>query len=172
MLIYIIIIILTPPITAILTFLIQLIKQKNRIKNSKETRILSLNSITTQITADELYNIDRPKCFFYNYYEEANRSSFKFYDSTFLNIKCSKEYIFNENKLDTCIFHLNKSCNTPEPKRIFREIRKINGNPDEIYYNKDVSLLECIWYGKNGSIIFRRFISNMVEIVFQIKQTL
>lgn len=55
------------------------------------------------------------------------------------------------------------------PKRIFRELRKVNGDPDEMHYDKDVSLLECIWYGKNGSISFRRYISNMVEIVFQIK---
>lgn len=170
MLIYIIIIVITPPITALITLLIQLIKQKNRIKNSKEKRILSLNNITTRITAVELYNIDRPKSFFYNYYEEANRSSFKFYDSTFLNIKCSKEYIFDGSKLDTCIFHLNKSCNASEPKRIFRELRKINGDPDEIHFEKDISLLECIWYGKNGSILFRRFLSNMVEIMFEIKQ--
>lgn len=170
MLIYIIIIVLTPPITALIILLIKLIKQKNRIMNSKEMRILSLNNITTQITADELYNIDRPKYILYNYYEEANRSSFKFYDSTFLNIKCSKEYVFDGSKLDTCIFHLNKSCNESVPKQIFRELRKVNGDPDEIHYDKDVSLLVCIWYGKNGSIIFRRFLSNMVEIVFVIKQ--
>ena len=170
MLIYIIIIILTPPITALITLLIQLIKQKNRIKNSKETRILSLNNITSSITADKLYNIDKPKCFFYDYNEKANRSSFKFYDSIFLNIKCSKKYIFDGNKLDTCIFHLNKSCNELVPKRIFRELRKVNGYPDEMHYEKNVSLLECIWYGKNGSITFRRFVSNMVEIVFEIKQ--
>lgn len=169
MLIYLIIILLTPPITALITLLIQLIKQKNRIENSKEKRILSLNNITIPITADELYNIDRPKCFLYNYYEEADRSSVRYYDSTFLNIKCSKEYIFDGSKLNTCIFHLNKSCNASEPKRIFRELRKTNGDPDEIHYDKDISLLECIWYGKNGSIMFRRFVSNMVEIIFEIK---
>ena len=161
--------VLIPLINIIIIFFMQFKKQKNRIKNSKETRILSLNNITIQITADELYNIDRPKYILYNYYEEANRSSFKFYDSTFLNIKCSKEYVFDGSKLDTCIFHLNKSCNESMPKRIFRELRKVNGDPDEMHYDKDVSLLECIWYGKNGSISFRRYISNMVEIVFQIK---
>lgn len=78
--------VLIPLINIATMFFIQFIKLKNKIKNSKEKRILSFNNVTSQITAEELYNIDGPKCFLYNYYEEADRLSIKYYNSTFLNI--------------------------------------------------------------------------------------
>lgn len=76
--IVLILFVLIPLINIVIMFFMQFIKQKKKIKNSRETRILSLNKVTSQITAEELYNIDRPKCFFYNYYEETGRSSVKF----------------------------------------------------------------------------------------------
>lgn len=170
MLIYLIIILLTPPITVLITLIIQLIKQKNRIKNSKEMRILSLNNITKPITIYELSNYDKLSCFNFIPYNKLKKKYIKCDPSIFLNMKCTKEYFFTDDKLDFCNYQMNKSGNPSAPKYIFRELRKTNGDPDEIHYDKDISLLECIWYGKNGYLIFRRYISNMVEIVFEIKQ--
>lgn len=61
--------------------------------------------------------------------------------------------MFFNDMLDNCTFQMNKSCNISEPKRILRELKKVNGDPDEIHYDKDLSLLECIWHGKMGLYI-------------------
>lgn len=168
LLIYLIILFLTPPITALLTIFVKHINQKKKIKNSKNTRVLSLNNITKPINIYDLPNYGKVGSFEYIPYNETNKKYIKCFSSAFFNTKCDKEYYFINDKLDFCNFQMNKSGDISEPKRIFRELRKINGNPDEIYYEKYLSLLQCIWYGKNGSIIYKRYISNMVEITFML----
>lgn len=168
MLICLIIIFLAPPITALVTLLIKYINQKNKIKNSRETRILSLNNIKSPISINEIVNYEKLGNFIFMSHDELKKKYIKYDSSIFFNIKCEKEYFFIDDKLDICNYQLNKSCNPSVPKHIFRELKKINGNPDEIYFDKDLFLLQCIWYGKNGHIVYKRYISNMVEITFKL----
>lgn len=67
-------IILTPIITALLTLLIQYIKQKSRIKSSKTTRTLSLDNITVPFHINELRNVEKSKNFSYVPYVKWNKN--------------------------------------------------------------------------------------------------
>ena len=65
---------------------------------------------------------------------------------------------------------LNKSCDSLIPKLVFKELVKVNGYPDEIYFDKKTGLLECTWYGVNGVIQFKRFDNNMVDITLELNE--
>ena len=150
---------------------------KNRIENSKNSRILSLNSISTAITLDELLEIEMSKEYSITdrklkYDNDQTKKDFdvKYTNTSFFGIHCIKEYLFVDERLHMIIFDIDTSHWMP--KDIYEEIVKINGEPDETdvksdKYHRDM----CIWYGKNGSMVYTDDdINNTIEIVFEIKE--
>lgn len=170
LLIYIIIILLTPPVTILVTLIIQCIKQKKRVKNSKETRILSLDNISSPITLNEAimrqehHNfISIPHVMGYDWCTTID-------DLKFMNFECTKKFFFIDLKLYMLDIQLNKSCDSLIPKLVFKELVKVNGYPDKIYFDKKTGLLKCTWYGINGSICFNRFANNMLYITLELNK--
>lgn len=170
LLIYIIIILLTPPVTILVTLIIQCIKQKKRVKNSKETRILSLDNISSPIALNEAimrqehHNfISIPHVMGYDWCTTID-------DLKFMNFECTKKFFFIDLKLYMLDIQLNKSCDSLIPKLVFKELVKVNGYPDEIYFDKKTELLECTWYGINGSICFKRFANSMLYITLELNK--
>ena len=170
LLIYIIIVLLTPPVTILITLIIQCIKQKKENKNSKETRTLSLDNISSPIALDEAimrqehHNfISIPHVMGYDWCTTMD-------DLKFMNFECTKKFFFIDLKLYMLDIQLNKSCDSLIPKLVFKELVKVNGYPDEIYFDKKTGLLECTWYGVNGVIQFKRFDNNMVDITLELNE--
>ena len=150
---------------------------KNRIENSKNSRILSLNNISTAITLDELLEIEMSKE--YNitdrqlkYNNDQTKKDFdvEYTNTSFFGIRCIKEYLFVDERLHMIIFDIDTSHWMP--KDIYEEIVKINGEPDETDVKSDKYHRDMyIWYGKNGSMVYTDDdINNTIEIVFEIKE--
>ena len=129
---------------------------KNRIENSKSTRTLVLNNISTAITLDELLELELSK----EYTTENNisthnekKTTITYTNTTFFGADCIKEYVFYDNKLRVCDFDIDTSHWMP--KDIYEELVKLNGEPDETdvepdnKYHYDM----YIWYGKNGTLV-------------------
>lgn len=130
-------------------------KLKNRIENSKSTRTLTLNNISTAITLDELFELELSK----EYTTENNISTHNekkttiiYTNTTFFGSDCKKEYVFYDNKLRVCDFDIDTSHWMP--KDIYEELVKLNGEPDEIDVELDNKYHYDIytWYGKNGTL--------------------
>ncbi len=107
-------------------------KLKNRIENSKATRTLILNNISTEITLDELFELELSK----EYTTENDistrnekKTTITYTNTTFFGADCKKEYVFFDNKLSICIFDVDTSHWMP--KDIYEELVKLNGEPDE-----------------------------------------
>jgi len=147
---------------------------KNRIENSKATRILTLNSISTAITLDELYELELSKE--YTTENDISASNKKmititYINTTFYGADCKKEYVFYDNKLGICIFDIDTSHWMP--KDIYEELVKINGEPDETdvepddKYHRDM----YIWYGKNGTLVMVEDKSSRnIEVSLQLEE--
>ena len=150
---------------------------KNRIENSKNSRILSLNNISTAITLDELLEIEMSKEYSITdrqlkYDNDQTKKDFdvKYTNTSFFGIHCIKEYLFVDERLHMIIFDIDTSHWMP--KDIYEEIVKINGEPDETDVKSDKYHRDMyIWYGKNGSMVYTDDdINNTIEIVFEIKE--
>lgn len=98
LLIYVIIALLTPPVTILITLIIQCIKQKMRLKNSKETRTLSLN-ISSPIALNEA--IIRQE--HHNFISISHVMGYDWCttidDLKFMNFECTKKFFFIDLKL-------------------------------------------------------------------------
>lgn len=128
---------------------------KNRIENSKSTRTLVLNNISTAITLDELLELELSK----EYTTENNisthnekKTTITYTNTTFFGADCIKEYVFYDNKLRVCDFDIDTSHWMP--KDIYEELVKLNGEPDKTDVEPDNKYHYDIytWYGKNGTL--------------------
>ena len=150
---------------------------KNRIENSKNSRILSLNNISTAITLDELLEIEMSKEYSITdrqlkYDNDQTKKDFdvEYTNTSFFGIRCTKEYLFVDERLHMIIFDIDTSHWMP--KDIYEEIVKINGEPAETDVKSDKYHRDMyIWYGKNGTMVYTNDdINDTIEIVFDIKK--
>lgn len=147
---------------------------KNRIENSKSTRTLILNNISTAITLDELFELELSK----EYTTENNisthnkkKTTITYTNTTFFGADCIKEYVFYDNKLRVCDFDIDTSHWMP--KDIYEELVKLNGEPDETdvepddKYHYDM----YVWYGKNSKLVMveDRYSKN-IEVYFELEE--
>lgn len=148
-------------------------KIKNRIENSKTTRILTLNNISTAITLEELLEIETSKEYIIDNDVSVNDEEMKiikYTNTNFCGVDCKKEYIFYDNQLGICIFDIDSSHWMS--KDIYEELVKLNGEPDEVdiesnKYHHDM----YTWHGKNGTIVYTDDnINNTIEIILEIKE--
>lgn len=151
-------------------------KLKNRIENSKATRTLTLNNISTAITLDELLEIETSKEYTIDddelkYENDKNKRDFtvKYTNTSFYGSHCIMEYLFVDEELAGIIFDIDTSHWMS--KDIYEELVKINGEPDETDIdNKSFYLETYIWYGKNGTLSFDKCNNDTIEIMFQIEE--
>ena len=150
---------------------------KNRIENSKTTRTLTLNNISTAITLDELFKIETSKEYVITdrelkYDNDQTKKDFdvEYTNTTFYGADCIKEYLFVDEKLKFIIFDIDTSHWMP--KDIYEELVKLNGEPDETELKSDkLGTDYYTWYGKNGTLIMcDDNISNNIEIRFQLEE--
>lgn len=146
----------------------------DRIENSRATKTLSLNNISSSITLDELLEIETSK----EYNIEDNElkydndstkkdSTVKYTNTSFYGSHCIMEYYFVDEKLKRCIFTIDTSH--WQPKDIYEELSKINGIPDETEIDDDSFYLETYtWYGKNGTITYNKLNNDTIEVFFDI----
>lgn len=146
----------------------------DRIENSRATKTLSLNNISSSITLDELLEIEMSKE--YNiednelkYDNDSTKKDFtvEYTNTSFYGSHCIMEYYFVDEKLKRCIFTIDTSH--WKPKDIYEELSKINGIPDETEIDDDSFYLETYtWYGKNGTITYNKLNNNTIEVFFDI----
>lgn len=151
-------------------------KLQNRIKNSKSTKILTLNNISTAITLDKLFEIETSKEYTIEenqlkYKDNVNKDDFtiKYTNTSFYGSNCIKEYYFVDENLSSAIFDIDTSHWMP--KDIYEELVKLNGEPDETDIDKSLSYVKnYTWYGKNGTLVFNQWSQDNLEIRFQIEE--
>ena len=146
----------------------------DRIENSRATKTLSLNNISSSITLDELLEIEMSKE--YNiednelkYDNDSTKKDFtvEYTNTSFYGSHCIMEYYFVDEKLKRCIFTIDTSH--WQPKDIYEELSKINGIPDKTEIDDDSFYLETYtWYGKNGTITYNKLNNNTIEVFFEI----
>lgn len=149
-------------------------KLKNKIENSKATRTLILNNISTAITLDELLKIETSKEYTIEERElkfdnDPNKKDFdiKYTNTSFYGSHCTMEYFFVDEILKSFIFEIDTSHWMP--KDIYEELVKLNGEPDETDIDKDSFYLETyIWYGENGTITYNKLNNNTIELHFEL----
>ena len=146
----------------------------DRIENSRTTKTLSLNNISSSITLDELleiemsneYNIEDNEL---KYDNDSTKKDFtvEYTNTSFYGSHCIMEYYFVDEKLKRCIFTIDTSH--WQPKDIYEELSKINGIPDETEIDADSFYLETYtWYGKNGTITYNKLNNYTIEVFFEI----
>lgn len=149
----------------------------DRIENSRETKTLSLNNITSSITLDELLEIEMSKE--YNiednelkYDNDSTKKDFtvEYTNSSFNGNSCIKEYSFVDEELNMLIITIDTSHWMP--KDIFTELSNINGEPDNSSLKEDELGSDMYyWYGKNGTIVYTDDnVSNTAEIIFEMNK--
>lgn len=149
-------------------------KFRDRIENSKTTRTLSLNNISTEITLEELLNIETSKEYIIedNELRYENDESKKDFTITYTNTsyfgsRCIKEYCFVDENLKRIIFTVDTSHWMP--KDIYEELVKINGDPDESKFDEKSFYLEThTWYGINGTMGYNKLNNDTIEIIFEL----
>lgn len=151
---------------------------KNRIENSKTTRTLVLNNISTAITLDELLELELSKEYTVKdselrYENDENKKDFtvEYTNTSFYGSDCIKTYYFVDEKLSGIIFDIDTSHWMP--KDIYEELVKLNGDPDETdlepdnKYHYDM----YIWYGKNGTLVMvEDKYSRSIDVSFEIEE--
>ena len=146
----------------------------DRIENSRTTKTLSLNNITSSITLDELLEIEMSKEYSIEdnelkYDNDSTKKDFtvKYTNTSFYGSHCIMEYYFVDEKLKRCIFTIDISH--WQPKDIYEELSKINGIPDETEIDDGSFYLETYtWYGKNGTITYNKLNNDTIEVFFDI----
>lgn len=141
-----------------------------KIENSRATKTLSLNNITSSISCDELFEIETSK----EYTIEENISAdnekmqtITFTNTSFYGSRCEMDYVFYNNELGMCIFTIDTSH--WQPKDIYEELVKINDLPDTTEIDDNSFWLEkYTWYGKNGTMVYNKLNNETIEILFEI----
>lgn len=146
----------------------------DRIENSRTTKTLSLNNITSSITLDELLEIEMSKEYSIEdnelkYDNDYTKKDFtvEYTNTSFNGSSCIKEYFFVDEKLNMLIITIDTSHWMP--KDIFTELSNINGEPDNSSLKEDKLGSDIYyWYGKNGTIVYTDDnVSNTAEIIFE-----
>lgn len=141
-----------------------------KIENSKETKTLSLNNITSSITCDELFEIETSKEYTIKEdisVDNENMQTITFTNTSFYGSRCEIDYVFYNNKLGMCIFTIDTS--RWQPKNIYEELVKINSIPDTTEIDDGSFYLEThTWYGKNGTIVYNNLNNDTIEILYEI----
>lgn len=149
----------------------------DRIENSRATKTLSLNNITSSITLDELLEIEMSKEYSIEdnelkYDNDSTKKDFtvEYTNSSFNGSSCIKEYFFVDEKLNMLIITIDTSHWMP--KDIFTELSNINGEPDNSSLKEDELGSDIYyWYGKNGTIVYADDnVSNTAEIIFEMNK--
>lgn len=142
----------------------------DRIENSRTTKTLSLNNITSSITLDELLEMETSKEYYIEEDTSADNEKMKkvtYTNTSMYGAKCEKTYVFYDDKLGFCIITIDTSHWMP--KDIFTELSNINGEPDNSSLKEDKLGSDIYyWYGKNGTIVYTDDnVSNTAEIIFE-----
>lgn len=146
-----------------------------KIENSRETKTLSLNNITSSITCDELFKIETSKEYTIEkselkYENDNSKDDFtvEYSNTSFFGSNCTKEYLFVDEALKMLIIEIDTSH--WQPKDIYTELVNINGEPDDSSLKKDeLGSNIYYWYGKNGTIVYTDDnISNVIQIIFEL----
>lgn len=147
---------------------------KSSIENSKTTRTLTLNNISTVITLDELFELELSKEYEIDNDVSVNNEEMTiitYTNTTFYGADCKKEYVFYNNELGISIFDIDTSHWMP--KDIYEELVKLNGDPDEAdvepddKYNRDM----YVWYGVNGTLVMvEDKFSKIIEVSFELEE--
>ena len=143
---------------------------KNRIESSKNSRTLVLNSISTTISLEELFEIETSKEYLIEESVSVDDEEIKwvtYTNNSIYGAKCEMDYTFYDDKLARCIFTIDTSHWMP--KNIYEELVKLNGEPDETEIDDDSFYLETYtWYGKNGTITYNKLNNDTIEVFFDI----
>lgn len=153
-------------------------KLKNRIENSKATKTLVLNNISTAITLDELLKIETSNEYTIEddelkYENDKNKKDFtvKYTNTSFYGSHCIMEYQFVDEKLKYISFDIDTSHWMP--KDIYEELVKLNGEPDETDVEPDNKYHYDMytWYGKNGTLwMVEDKSTRSIEVAFEIEE--
>lgn len=152
-------------------------KLNDKIENSRTTKTLSLNNITSSITCDELFKIEMSREYIIEenelkYENDSNKDDFtvEYSNTSIFGSNCTKEYLFVDETLKMLIIEIETSH--WKPKDIYTELVNINGEPDDYSLKKDELGSDIYyWYGKNGTIIYTDDnISNTIQIIFELNQ--
>lgn len=128
---------------------------KKRIENSKATRTLVLDDISTAITLEELYDLEQSKEYLIE--RGSNIKNQEMVTVTFKDVflygsACKKRFVFYDNVLGSFTVYYDASQWTPG--NIYEELVKINGEPDETNVKSQAYLRDVyFWYGKNGILV-------------------
>ncbi len=135
-------------------------KRISKQKSNKKTKILSLVKSSNPITLEELIKTEKAK-YFINAEQNSNCSgegNFTIeYVTSFCGCDCEKRFIFHNNKLKTCNYIMKDFDEISGIQQIYEKIADANGVPDEIKFDKEIFLLQYVWHGKNGVIVFNKF---------------
>lgn len=135
-----------------------------------------LNNISTAITLDELLKIETSKEYTITDWElkfdnDPNKKDFdiEYTNTSFYGSHCVKNYFFVDEELESLIFDIDTSHWMP--KNIYKELVKLNGEPDETELKSDkLGTDYYTWYGKNGTLIMTDDnISRNIEVCFQLE---
>lgn len=151
---------------------------KNRFENSKTTRTLTLNNISTTITLNALLEIETSKEYSITdrelkYDNDQTKKDFdvEYTNTTFYGGDCIKSYLFVDEKLKFITFDIDTSHWMP--KDIYEELVKLNGEPDETDVEPDNTYHYdmYIWYGKNGTLaMVEDKYSRNIEVTFELEE--
>lgn len=151
-------------------------KLNQKIENSKNSRIIELNKISTAITLDELYKIETSKKYTKedNNLKYENDSDKEDFSITYTNVSfygsvCEKEFFFVDELLHMIIIDIPTDHYTI--KDIYEEVVNINGEPDiEKLRNEKLGSNNYTWYGINGCLTLTEDnISKNIQVIFTLE---
>lgn len=152
-------------------FKILKLKIRSKLKNNKPTKILSLERISNPITLEESVKTEKVKYFTNAGYSSNHSNERNFiieYEAPFGGSGCEKKFIFQNDRLKTCNYILQDFNEISNIQKIYEKIAEMNGVPDEIKFDKEIFLLQYVWYGKNGTIVYNQFYQCLIVIILEL----
>lgn len=146
-------------------------KIRSKQKNNKKTKILSLEKSSNPITLEELIKTEKSKYFINEEQSSICLGEGNFiieYVTSFCGCDYEKRFIFHNNKLKTCNYIMKDSGVISCIQQIYEKIADANGVPDEIKFDKEIFLLQFVWHGENGVIVYNHFYQCKIVIVFEL----
>lgn len=144
----------------------------SKSKNNEPTKNLSLERISNPITLEELIKTEKVKYFInagYGSNHSHERNFIIEYEAPFGGSGCKKKFIFQNDRLITCNYIMQEFNEILNIQKIYEKIAEMNGAPDEIKFDKEIFLLQYVWYGKNGTIVYSQFYQCNIVIIFELK---
>lgn len=146
-----------------------------KIENSKNSRIVELNEISTAITLEDLYKIETSKEYTkeddnLKYENDSDKEDFSitYTNVSFYGSVCEKEFFFVDELLHMIIIDI--PTDHYMIKDIYKEVVKTNGEPDvEKLRDNSLGSNSYIWYGTNGVLTLTDDnISKNIQIIFEL----